>query len=91
MSVGLTVRAEPGAPARAALRVRLVCARAGGPVVDWAWDTEWLPRGRDGATLAGESIARMVARMRRLGCRCRLDLSDLSTVTQALSLVLRSG
>ena len=80
----LTVRGDPSTPAGTALRVRLGCARVGGPVVDLGWDLGQLPRGSNPDVVTGQRVAAMMSRMRRLGCRCPLDLSDLSIVSRAL-------
>jgi hypothetical protein len=89
LGVGLTVRSEPAPAGSAALRVRTTCAERGGPTLDWAWDLDQIPLGREGESIAGQRVARMMARMRRLGCRCQLDLSDLYVVMQALAIEQR--
>ena len=85
----LTVRDDPGTPAGAALRVRLGCAHAGGPVVDLGWDLGQLPRGSNADVVTGQRVAAMMSRMRRLRCRCPLDLSDLAVISRALATAVR--
>lgn len=86
MPVALTVRAEAAPPGSAALRVRVSCGDDGGPALDWAWDVALIPPGREGESVVGQRVARMMSRMRRMGCRCQLDLSDLYEVMHALAL-----
>ena len=87
--ITVTVRGDPGLPAGAALRVRLGCARADGPVVDLGWDLDQLRRGSNTDVVTGQRVAVMMSRMRRLGCRCPLDFSDLAVVSRALATAVR--
>ena len=84
MRVALTARIDPGVPGRSALRVRLACAHSDGPVMDWVWDLRQAPDLCDGGAIAGQNVAWMMSRLRRVGCRCQLDLSDLQTIVLAL-------
>ena len=84
MRVALTARIDPGVPGRSALRVRLACAHSDGPVMDWVWDLQQAPDLCDGGAIAGQNVAWMMSRLRRVGCRCQLDLSDLQTIVLAL-------
>lgn len=84
MRVALTARIDPSVPGRSALRVRLACADSDGPVMDWVWDLQQAPDLGDGGAMAGQNVAWMMSRMRRVGCRCQLELSDLHTIVLAL-------
>ncbi|MDO9022454.1 MAG: hypothetical protein Q8S73_06425 [Deltaproteobacteria bacterium] len=90
MRVALTARIDPSVPGRSALRVRLACADSDGPVMDWVWDLQQVPDLCDGGAIAGQNIAWMMSRLRRIGCRCQLDLSDLHTIVLALRAPPRS-
>ena len=73
-----------GTSLSAALRVRLACMPGGRRVIDAAWELEpfLAEAARDAAV--GRRVAQLVARMRRLGCRCPFDLEALERVGHAV-------
>ena len=83
MSLTLTVHNLRGAEGALVTRVRLSCTCAKQAVIDRTWDAAVVSES-SAAQVASQGVARMVALIRRLGCRCPFDPSGIALVAEAL-------